>query len=147
MILKFNEYIKENDGGGVAYATASNTGGMGAVVAPQPSSIPGDVAGSTKGSGDLPAYDMGKKFDFPYKGKKKGKKKKKKDHSELGEDYRNMYVTKFSNWKYYPEKKMNEMDAFFIRPVEKKKTCQEYEDEGYEIERLDIPFTSTLCIF
>lgn len=107
MIKRFNEYIKENDGGGVAMATLGNTGGMGAVVAPQPSSSPGDVAGSTKGSGDLPAYDMGKKFDFPFKSKKKSKKKKgkKTKQSKLGEDFRNMYVTKFTEWSYYPEKK------------------------------------------
>ena len=115
MIKRFKDYIKESDGsgsgdasgGGVAYSTLSNTGGMGAIVAPQPSSTPGDVAGSTKGSGDLPAYDTGKKFDF-FNKKKKKKKKKRKDHSELGEDYRHMYVTKFSDWKYYPEKKLNE---------------------------------------
>lgn len=106
-VMKFNEYIKENDGG-VANATLGNTGGMGNVVAPQPSSIPGDVAGSTPGSGDIPAYDMGNRFDFPYKKRKKSKKKKKNKKKnfldKLGEDYRNMYVTKFSEWNYYPEK-------------------------------------------
>jgi len=104
-LKKFGEdYLKENDGGGVSVATLGNTGGMGNVVAPQPSSTPGDVAGSTKGSGDLPAYDMGNRFDFIKRKKKKKKKKKKLD---LGEDYRNMYITKFSDWNY-PEKKSNE---------------------------------------
>jgi hypothetical protein len=45
---KFEEFLKED-----ATATAGNTGGMGAVVAAQPSSTPGDVAGSTMGSGDI----------------------------------------------------------------------------------------------
>lgn len=36
-----------------ANATAGNTGGMGNVVAANPSSTPGDVAGSTIGSGDI----------------------------------------------------------------------------------------------
>jgi len=97
MVTKFEDYIKENDGGGgVAVATLGNTNGMGAIVAPQPSSTPGDVAGSTKGSGDVPAYDMGKTYGNPYQGK--GKKRKKKEKKKnLGSDYRNMYVTKFSD--------------------------------------------------
>jgi len=105
-LIKFDNYVKENDGGGVSMSTLGNTGGMGTVVAPQPSSIPGDVAGSTKGSGDLPDYSMGNKFDIPYKKKKKKKSKKKKNKQDkLGEDYTNMYVTKFSEWEHYPEKK------------------------------------------
>lgn len=45
---KFEEFIIED-----ATATMGNTGGMGAVVAAQPSGTPGDVAGSTAGSGDI----------------------------------------------------------------------------------------------
>lgn len=45
---KFEEFMIED-----ATATLGNTGGMGAVVAAQPSSTPGDVAGSTPGSGDI----------------------------------------------------------------------------------------------
>jgi hypothetical protein len=97
MIKKFNEYIKESEGGGVAVSTLSNTNGMGNVVAPQPSSSPGDVSGSISGSGDIPAYDMGNKFDFPFKSKKK-KGKKKKEKNKWGSDYKNMYVTKFTDW-------------------------------------------------
>jgi len=93
-ILTFNDYIKESDGGGTAVATLSNTGGMGNVVAPQPSSTPGDVAGSTKGSGDVAAYDTGKSFDTIISKKKKKKKKK----NGYGDDYQNMYVTKISDW-------------------------------------------------
>lgn len=96
MMKKFDEYIKENEGGGVANATLGNTGGMGNVVAPQPSSIPGDVAGSTPGSGDISAYDMGKHFGTnPFKKRKKSKKSKKKN-----DDYKNIYVTKFTDWIY-----------------------------------------------
>ena len=103
-MIRFKDYIKENDGGGVAMATLGNTGGMGAVVAPQPSATPGDVAGSTKGSGDLPA-SLG---TFTKGNFKKKKKKKRKSQEKLGEDYQDMYVTKFSDWVYYPEKKTNE---------------------------------------
>jgi len=86
-IKKYEDFLIEGEGGGggVAYATNGNTAGMGNVTAPQPSSVPGDVAGSTRGSGDLPAYDFGKSFDhnddenprLP-RGKKKKKKKSKK---------------------------------------------------------------------
>lgn len=47
---KFEEYLSED-----ACATMGNTGGMGAVVSAQPSATPGDVAGGTKGSGDIGA--------------------------------------------------------------------------------------------
>ena len=104
-MIRFKDYIKENDGGGVAMTTLGNTGGMGNVVAPQPSATPGDVAGSTKGSGDLPATaGTYTKSNF----KKRKKKKKRIEQSKLGEDYHNMYVTKFSDWTHYPEKKINE---------------------------------------
>lgn len=43
-----NNTLKED-----ANATAGNTGGMGDVSAANPSSTPGDVAGSTTGSGDI----------------------------------------------------------------------------------------------
>jgi len=94
-ILDFYTYINENDGGsggGIATATLSNTGGMGDIVAPQPSLTPGDVAGSTSGSGDIPAYDRKTSFEIPKK------KKKKKKKINFGEDYKNMYITKFNEW-------------------------------------------------
>ena len=47
MIIKFNIFIEN------ATATLGNTGGMGNIVSANPSSIPGDVAGSTIGSGDI----------------------------------------------------------------------------------------------
>jgi hypothetical protein len=45
---KFEEFLIED-----ATATAGNTGGMGAVLAAQPSSTPGDVQNSQAGSGDI----------------------------------------------------------------------------------------------
>ena len=45
---KFEEFIVED-----ATATMGNTGGMGSVVAAQPSGTPGYVAASTPGSGDI----------------------------------------------------------------------------------------------
>lgn len=84
-VITFTEYLNENDGGGgVGFATP-NGNGMGNVVAPTVGSTPGSVwqSGSGQiGSGDLPAYDYGKKFglavekDRKTKGKKKHKKEK-----------------------------------------------------------------------
>ena len=94
MIKKFNDYIKEDaittavvgsgtavGGGdsGTSYATNSNTSGMGAIISPQPSNIPGDVAGSTKGSGDI-AKSIGTFTKTPsFKNIRKKRKEKKKD--------------------------------------------------------------------
>jgi hypothetical protein len=49
---------EDTSGGGgftgpVAFASLANTSGMGAVTTPIASNIPGDVAGSTPGSGDI----------------------------------------------------------------------------------------------
>ena len=69
---------------------------MGNIVAPQPSSTPGDVAGSQKGSGDLPAYDNGKYFGKkPVKQKKASKKKR---HEGTDSTKEQMYITSFSDW-------------------------------------------------
>ena len=73
-IKKYDDFIVEGEGGG-AYVSNGSSYGMGNVVAPQTSSTPGDVAGSTEGSGDLPAYNMGTHFGF-LDGKKKRKSKK-----------------------------------------------------------------------
>lgn len=74
-MVKFEEFIIED-----AAATAGNTGGMGNVVAATPSSTPGDVAGSTPGSGDIgqslsgafmkSAPNLKKRKDGKYKMKK-----------------------------------------------------------------------------
>lgn len=105
LIKTFNDFLKINedgDGGGTAYTTLGNSSGMGDVVAPQPSSIPGDVAGSTPGSGDLPAYD--KKTKKPKNSKKSNKKKR---HTGTDESKENMYITYFEDWlnKDYANKK------------------------------------------
>jgi len=79
----FEQFINENDdGGGVAFATP-NANGMGNVVAPTVGTTPGSVwqSGSgTIGSGDMPAYDMGDRFDFLNNMKKRNRKRKRKDN-------------------------------------------------------------------
>ena len=112
-IKKFEDYklFEDGEGGGtgLSSATLGNTGGMGAIVASIASSIPGDTAGSTRGSGDLPAYDTGKKFEIPGKKKKKRKFSEKlpsktflstKENRHLGKtnDISSMYVTKYTDW-------------------------------------------------
>ena len=67
LMKKFEEFIIED-----ATATMGNTGGMGAVVAAQPSGTPGDVAGSTPGSGDIGQL-LGTYMKTPAKMKKKNK--------------------------------------------------------------------------
>ena len=56
-------------GGG--YATLGNTSGMGSIISAQPSSIPGDVAGSTMGSGDISRSFLGPYTKIPYKNTKR----------------------------------------------------------------------------
>jgi hypothetical protein len=72
-LMTFDEFHL-NEEGGVATATLGNTSGMGAVVAPTVSAIPGDVSGSISGSGDLPAYDKNISKIINIKSKKKKKK-------------------------------------------------------------------------
>lgn len=69
---KFNEYINED-----ACATMGNSGGMGAVVAAQPSSTPGAVNASdaTIGSGDI-GQVLGTAYTKPEFKMKKDKKRK-----------------------------------------------------------------------
>lgn len=86
MVIKFKDFKINEE---TAVATAGNTNGMGAITAPTMSAIPGDVAGSTPGSGDL-ATGLGthmvpslkqfkayKHIDLLKDMKKKKKKKKK----------------------------------------------------------------------
>lgn len=58
-----------------ACATLGNTGGMGPVVSATPSSTPGDVAGSTPGSGDI-GQSLFPTYMKPMLNLKKGRKKK-----------------------------------------------------------------------
>jgi len=73
---------------GTAYATLGNTSGMGPIRAAQPSGIPGDVAGSTKGSGDI-----SKGFLGPFT--KSGATKKKKTYAEKGAQIDKFYVSQY----------------------------------------------------
>ena len=50
-LKKYQIFCEECDGGGTATTNASNTAGMGAVVASQPGSFPGTTG--TTGSGDV----------------------------------------------------------------------------------------------
>jgi len=62
---------------GNAYGSLSNISGMGGVVSPQPSNKPGDVAGSTKGSGDISKGGMTFTKQFINRKKRKHTKDKK----------------------------------------------------------------------
>lgn len=143
-VLSFNDFHLNEDGG-VATATLGNTGGMGAVVVP---TIGGDGAtGSnfnyngdgnptdtgTKGSGDLPAYDTGKKFDTnPFK-KKKKKKKTTKESRHFGTETpkEDMYVTSWSDWMTTNENNSsNEYDVNDIVTVDPSITTDPYNKKG-----------------
>ena len=123
MIKTWEEYNKLNEdeggasidgGGGVSSATLGNTGGMGAIVSAQPSSIPGDVAGSTKGSGDIARNHLGPYTKIPMK-KKRKKDKLSRPYSKIGAGIDNFYVSKYvqdtkdgkviQSWKTYTDTK------------------------------------------
>jgi len=94
-VVSFKDF-NLNEDGGVANATLGNMAGMGNVTAPTVSAIPGDVAGSTAGSGDLVACDKGTYFGTkPKKHKKETKEKRHKGTETAKEE---MYVTKFEDW-------------------------------------------------
>lgn len=99
MIKKFNDFMlnEDGDGGGVANATLGNTGGMGDVVSPTVSAIPGDVAGSIPGSGDIAAHPIKPAFKYPAN-KKKKKSTKDSRHFGTDESKENMYITSFTDW-------------------------------------------------
>jgi len=98
MIKNFEQFINE----GVAAATMGNTGGMGNVTAPTVSAIPGDVAGSTPGSGDVVARAVptSTKQKSPFKKSKKKYQLTPKNVRMSGTNApkESMYVTKFSDW-------------------------------------------------
>lgn len=68
-LKKYQIFCEECDGGGTATANASNTAGMGAVVASQPGAFPG-MTGTT-GSGDV-GSTLGVYQKTPAKKRKKG---------------------------------------------------------------------------
>jgi len=147
--VKSFKYFQLNEEGGVAAATLGNTGGMGSVTAP---TIGGDGAtGSnfnysgdgnptdtgTIGSGDLPAYDMGKKFDTePFKKKKKKKKKKTtKESRHFGTDTpkEDMYITSWTDWMTTNENNSsNEYDVNDIVTVDPHGQSEVSVDKLYE---------------
>ena len=101
---EFNRLNEDEGGGygGISSATLGNTGGMGAIVSAQPSSIPGDVAGSTKGSGDI-GHPLGiftkQPAGQPIRRKKNKKDKRDKPYHKIGAGIDNFYVTKYTETK------------------------------------------------
>lgn len=73
---------------GSAFSTNSSVSGMGAIVSPQPSQTPGDVRGSTKGSGDIGSRGG------TYTKQSAGKKKKTK-RSKIASDIDKLYTTNY----------------------------------------------------
>ena len=96
-IVDLNEGILNEDegSGGVSTATLGNTGGMGDIVSAQPSNTPGDVAGSTKGSGDIARTALGPYSKIPIR-KKNKKDKRSRPYSKIGAGIDNFYVTKYA---------------------------------------------------
>ena len=134
---EFNKINEDGEGAaapaggssGTAVGTLGNTSGMGGVVSAQPSSIPGDVAGSTKGSGDI-SQTLGVYNKTPSKRLKKKKNKqdkKERSYNDIGANIDNFYVTKYAegnttgggrliqNWEAFTEDKINED---YIMPIE-----------------------------
>jgi hypothetical protein len=103
---------------GTAYATNSMKG-MGAIKSAQPSKTPGDVAGSTEGSGDIGSV-LGTFTKQPAGG---GYKKRKKKGEKVENQIKNMYVVKFSEFDGVKNIKENA----YIPP--KKVKCQECGEE------------------
>jgi hypothetical protein len=84
--LKKYQKFFEDEGGGVATVNASNTGGMGPVVAAQVGPLPG--VPSTSGSGDQGFVLGAPQTKTPinsFNGKKKGKRGKKGNPSEVSD--------------------------------------------------------------
>jgi hypothetical protein len=79
-ILNYEKFLED-------VAALGNTGGMGNVVAPTVSAIPGDVSGSIPGSGDVANGNFGMYMKNPqyqsFNQKSKKKKKKLKKFSQL----------------------------------------------------------------
>jgi len=94
-----------------AMATMGNTGGMGAVVAPQPGAVPGTFG--TSGSGDVVANNTKTGYKIDAKTKKTSKKKTKRTKRGIGEstqDKETMYVTRFQDWDYPKESVSENLD-------------------------------------
>lgn len=85
-LKKYQKFFEDGEGGGTATVNASNTGGIGPVVAAQVGPLPGVPA--TSGSGD-PGFGLGgvqtKTPIDSFNGKKKGKRGKKGNPSEVSD--------------------------------------------------------------
>lgn len=94
---------------GSAFATNSTISGMGPIISAQPSSIPGDVAGSTKGSGDIGQF-LGVYSKTPGGRKKKKNNRRRNAINKID----NLYTTNYAqstpgskiiqNWKTFNSK-------------------------------------------
>lgn len=105
---------------GTAFATNSNSSGMGGITSSQPSNTPGSVWGSdsTKGSGDVSKGYLGPYTKLPSVVKRKKGKKRKTDYAQKGAEidkfYTSKYMEKQSNgklittWNVFKEKYNNE---------------------------------------
>ena len=85
-LKKYQKFFEDGEGGGTATVNASNTAGMGPVVAAQVGPLPG-VPG-TSGSGDIGFGLGGVQTKTPinsFNGKKKGKRGKKGNPSEVSD--------------------------------------------------------------
>jgi len=85
-LKKYQKFFEDGEGGGTATVNASNTTGMGPVVAAQVGPLPG-VPG-TSGSGDIGFGLGGVQTKTPinsFNGKKKGKRGKKGNPSEVSD--------------------------------------------------------------
>ena len=82
-LKKYQIFCEECDGGGTATTNASNTAGMGAVVASQPGSFPGTTG--TTGSGDV-GSTLGAYQKTPAKKRKKGKVSEVSDLRDLKDE-------------------------------------------------------------
>ena len=127
---------------GSAYGSLGSISGMGDVVSPQPSDIPGSVAGSTKGSGDISKGGM--TYSKIAAGRKK--KKKKSDYSEKITRLDKLYVTNYkegydkngnlqTSWKTFNENIQN--DTMFIYNIKQNDNGEfEFEQNNEQIIKL-----------
>lgn len=135
---KFKDFIIED-----AAATAGNSSGMGAVVAANPSSSAGDVAGSSIGSGDI-GQTLGTytkpRLNLKKRKEKKKEKKKKLENLDTFFDYHEN-IDNFTA-KYYDNfddedmsKHLNDINEDFVDKV------------SYEMTGSPKPFFSTKADF
>ena len=94
-VKTFSDFHLNEDG--VATSTLGNTSGMGNVVSPTVSSVPGDVSGSIAGSGDLPVT-TGTYHPTVLKKKKRKKQTKESRHFGTETPKEEMYITSYTDW-------------------------------------------------